>query len=122
MGRWHKDAQRFLLEHREALTERPVAIFALGPLSDDEQEILESRNQLDEELARYPWLTPIALEMFGGKYDPSELSLTHRLLTALPASPLHGMPASDMRDWTAIRTWASWRRRSFGLLHHNKEV
>jgi menaquinone-dependent protoporphyrinogen oxidase len=54
MGRWHKDAQRFLVEHREALTQRPVAIFALGPLSADEQEILESRDQLDKELEKYP--------------------------------------------------------------------
>ena len=29
------------------------------------------------------------------------------LLAKLPASPLHKMPASDIRDWTAIRTWAS---------------
>lgn len=107
MGRWHKDAQRFPLEYREALTQRLVAVFALGPLSTDEQEILESRSQLDEELEKYPWLTPVALEMFGGKYDPSKLSLSHRLLTVLPASPFHGVPASDLRDWTAIRAWAS---------------
>jgi len=34
MFRWHKDALRFLSRHREALTERPVAIFALGPFHD----------------------------------------------------------------------------------------
>jgi menaquinone-dependent protoporphyrinogen oxidase len=45
--------------------------------------------------------------MFGGKYDPSKLSFPHRLLTALPASPLHEMMASDLRDWAAIRAWAS---------------
>src|SRR3712207_8851025 len=46
IGRWHKDAQRFLLEHREALMNRPVAIFALGPLGTDEQEIREARNEI----------------------------------------------------------------------------
>jgi len=107
MGRWHKDAQRFLLEHREALTQRSVAIFALGPLSTDEQEILESRNQLEKELEKYPWLTPVAVEMFGGKHDPSKLSFFHRIVAALPASPLHGLPASDVRDWRAISAWAS---------------
>jgi menaquinone-dependent protoporphyrinogen oxidase len=30
MLRWHKDALHFLSRHREALTERPVAIFALS--------------------------------------------------------------------------------------------
>jgi menaquinone-dependent protoporphyrinogen oxidase len=32
MFRWHKDARRFLSRNRQALTELPVAIFALGPL------------------------------------------------------------------------------------------
>lgn len=31
MGRWRKDAQRFLSEHREALTQRSVAFFARTP-------------------------------------------------------------------------------------------
>jgi menaquinone-dependent protoporphyrinogen oxidase len=106
MGRWHKDAQRFLLEHREALMDRPVAIFALGPLGTDEREIMEARNELDEELEQYPCLTPVALEVFGGKYDPAQLRFSDRLIAKLPASPLHEMPPSDMRDWTAIRYWA----------------
>jgi len=108
IGHWHKDALQFLSQHREALTERPVAIFALGPATTgDEQEWRGSRENLDQELARFPWLTPAAVEMFGGKYDPSKLSFSHKLLSALPASPLHGLPATDLRDWTAIRAWAS---------------
>ncbi len=31
MFRWHKDALRFLSRYRQALAERSVAIFALGP-------------------------------------------------------------------------------------------
>ncbi|RIK32980.1 MAG: flavodoxin, partial [Chloroflexi bacterium] len=27
-------------------------------------------------------------------------------LTVFPASPLHNKPASDVRDWAAIRAWA----------------
>ena len=112
IGSLHKDAQRFLAQHREALTKRPpegirVAIFALGPTHDDETEMQGSRAQLDKELAKSPWLTPVDLEMFGGKYDPAKLNLPDRLLASLPASPLHGIPASDVRDWTAIRAWAN---------------
>lgn len=58
-------------------------------------------------LAKYPWLTPVALELFGGKYDPAKLHLLDRLIASLPASPFHNEPASDVRDWTAIRAWAS---------------
>ncbi|MDY6878484.1 MAG: flavodoxin domain-containing protein [Chloroflexota bacterium] len=106
IGRWHKDAQRFLSLHQQALTQRPVAIFTLGPTQPDEEEGEDAHAQLDQELAKYPWLTPVALELFGGKYDPAKLSFFHKLLATLPASPLHQMPASDLRDWTAIRAWA----------------
>jgi menaquinone-dependent protoporphyrinogen oxidase len=107
MGRWNKDADRFLSRYREALMQRPVAIFALGPVSTDEKEWQGARTLFDTEMAKYPWLTPIALEMFGGKYDPSKLRLPDNLIAKLPASPLHNAPASDARDWTAIRTWAN---------------
>ena len=105
-GLWHKDALNFLSRHREALTERSMAIFALGPNSNDEKEMQGSRAQLDKELAKFPWLTPVVIEVFGGKY-PAKLRFPESLIASLPASPLHGMPASDVRDWTAIRAWAS---------------
>jgi len=64
MFRWHKDALRFLARYRQALAERSVAIFALGPTHDpyDEQEWHDSRAQLDKELAKFPWLAPVALK------------------------------------------------------------
>jgi len=102
MFRWHKDARRFLSRHRKALTERPVAVFALGPVHDpyDEEEWQDSRAQLDRGLAKYPWLAPVALEIFGGKYDPEKLRFPINLFAG-------NEPASDLRDWTAIRAWAS---------------
>jgi menaquinone-dependent protoporphyrinogen oxidase len=101
MFHWHKDALRFLSQHREALKGRPLAIFVLGPVHDphDEQEWQDSWAQLDKELAQLPWLAPVALEMFGGKYDPAKLRF--------PLNVFAGeAPPSDIRDWTAIRAWA----------------
>jgi menaquinone-dependent protoporphyrinogen oxidase len=106
IGRWHKDMQRFLTQHQPALPGRPVAIFTLGPTQGDEEEWTAVRDQLDQELARYAWLDPVALQLFGGAYNPAKLRFLDRLLASLPASPLHGLPASDLRDWTAIRAWA----------------
>jgi menaquinone-dependent protoporphyrinogen oxidase len=102
MFHWHKDALHFLARHRVALTQRPVAIFALGPFHADEKEFQGAREQLDKELAQFPWLAPRAIAIFGGKFDPEKLSFPHNLLPALK-----NMPASDVRDWTAIRAWAS---------------
>ena len=102
MFRLHKDALQFLTRHRAALTARPVAVFALGPFHDEEKEYQEVRRQLDKELAKFPWLTPAAIAIFGGKFDPQKLTFPHNLVPALK-----NMPASDVRDWAAIRAWAN---------------
>jgi menaquinone-dependent protoporphyrinogen oxidase len=102
MFRLHKDARRFLSRHREALTKRPVAIFALGPFNDEEKEWQGVRMQLDKELAMFPWLAPVAREVFGGKFDPANLRFPYNLVPYLKR-----LPVSDIRDWAAIRAWAS---------------
>ena len=102
MFHWHKDALHFLARYREALKQRPVAVFALGPWHDEEKEYQEVRKQLDKELAKFPWLTPRAIAIFGGKFDPQKLTFPHNMIPALK-----NMPASDVRDWNAIRAWAS---------------
>jgi menaquinone-dependent protoporphyrinogen oxidase len=94
-SRWHPDAHRFLSKQQEALSRRPVAIFALGPLTTTEAAMQRSRRQLHNELERYPWLKPVALEMFVGKIDPSKLGFFERF-----------QPASDNRNWNAIIAWA----------------
>lgn len=101
MYRWHKDARRFLVRHRAALTTRPVAIFVLGPVHDphDGEEWKASETQLDKELAHYPWLVPAAVMLFGGKCDPANLRFPLNLFAGKE-------PASDIRDWSAIRAWA----------------
>lgn len=105
--RWHKDAGKFLAQNKTALMRMPVAIFALGPLGPDEKELQICRRQLNKALASFAWLHPDAVELFVGKYDPENLGFLHRLLTKGKASPLHNQPASDHRDWEAIRAWAS---------------
>lgn len=104
-GLWHKDAVNFLVRNEAALARCPVAVFALGPNSTDEIEGQGCRMQLDKELAKFPWLRPVATELFGGRY-PARLRFPDSMVAALPASPMHGKPPSDVRDWTAIRAWA----------------
>jgi menaquinone-dependent protoporphyrinogen oxidase len=96
-SKWHPDAHKFLSQNQEILRQRPVAIFALGPLSTSDAAMRRSRRQLDKELEKYPWLKPVALEMFVGKLDPSKLGFFERL----------GSTASDYRNWDAIRAWAN---------------
>lgn len=99
----HKDALHFLSQHKEGLaSDLPVAIFAGGPFAtDDQKEWQEVRHQLDQELAKFLWLKPVAVELVGGKFDPATLHFPWSLIPAL-----RQMPASDLRDWAAIRAWA----------------
>jgi menaquinone-dependent protoporphyrinogen oxidase len=103
MFRWHKDALRFLSQHRRAIEGGlEIAIFAGGPIGEsDEKAWQEVRSQLEEELARFPWLKPLRVEIVGGKFDPTRLRFPYNLIPAMKQ-----MPPSDLRDWAAIRTWA----------------
>jgi menaquinone-dependent protoporphyrinogen oxidase len=102
MFRWHKDAKRFLSQHRQALEKRPAAVFALGPFNDVPKEWQDVRDQLDKELAKFPWFAPVAIEIFGGKFDPATLDFPYNIVPGLKK-----LPVSDIRDWTAIRAWAN---------------
>lgn len=105
LGALHKDVRALLERSREALADRPLAVFALGPIKAGDG-LDASREQLLTALAKTPTPTPVATGVFVGAYDPARLHLKDRMLAALPASPLHGEPAHDDRDWDAIRAWA----------------
>lgn len=107
IGSWLKDADRFLAQHREALSRRPVAVFALGPTGSAADDAKGAREQLDKQIAKVPWLKPATVELFGGRLDVAHLRFPDSLLAKLPASPLYKAPSSDARDWGAIRGWAS---------------
>ena len=94
-GRWHGDALAFLRRHRGELSERPLAVFALGPLAAEAKDVAESREQVERALAKAPEVEPVAVAVFGGVIDPAKLRF-----------PFNRMPASDARDWAAIVAWA----------------
>ena len=91
-GRWHDDATSFLKRFRAPLADRPLAVFALGPKTAAEDDLAESRAQLDRALGD---ADPETVAVFGGVIDPAKLRF-----------PLNRMPASDARVWTAIAAWA----------------
>src|SRR5918995_3017389 len=95
MGRWHRDAQRFLATHRDELARVPVAVFAMGPLKLEQTDIDASRHQLDHALAKEHALEPVSVAIFGGVIDPAKLRF-----------PFTRMDAADARDWATIRAWA----------------
>lgn len=107
IGQLPKEFMHFLTAHQTELAERPVALFALGPLHDDPKELQRSVEQLAKELAKFPWLQPVAVKVFAGAYDPDKLRFPDNLIARMPVSPLHGAPAFDGRNWPVIRAWAN---------------
>lgn len=99
----HKDALNFISRHKDTLMDGlPIAIFAGGPIEADKDQWGDISKQLDQELAKFPWLKPIAVEIVGGRFDPTKLRFPYNLIPALKQ-----MPAADLRDWTAIRSWSN---------------
>jgi menaquinone-dependent protoporphyrinogen oxidase len=86
--RWLKPARSFLKRHAAQLAEKPVAIFALGPRADEPEAWERSTDQLERSLAKFEWLRPISIEVFGG------------------ADPEGKGARRDIRDWAMIRAWA----------------
>jgi menaquinone-dependent protoporphyrinogen oxidase len=100
----HRGAQHFLSRYRKVLTGgMPIAIFSGGPMGKgDEDEWQMVRKQLADDLAKFTWLKPAAVEVIGGRFDPQHLRFPWNLIPALKS-----MPATDFRDWPAIRAWAN---------------
>jgi menaquinone-dependent protoporphyrinogen oxidase len=95
-GRFPNDARRFLRRHRSALADLPVAVFALGPVKDTEEQWKGSREQLDRAMGKLEWLHPVAVALFGGAIRPDELRF-----------PFNRMEVGDIRDWEKVRAWAA---------------
>lgn len=104
MGRWHPDAAGFLERHRHVLATLPVAVFAMGPRTLEAEEVGASRVQLEKSLAKVPEVDPYAIAVFGGVIEPRALRF-----------PFNRLPASDARDWDAIRDWTFAIAAGFGF-------
>ena len=104
MGRWHPDACRFLRRFRTELATRPLAIFALGPVKDEAEQLESARKQLYGTLAHFPGVEPVTVGLFGGAIVPETLHF-----------PFSHVPAGDLRDWAAIQAWTARLSEAIGL-------
>jgi menaquinone-dependent protoporphyrinogen oxidase len=94
MGRWHRDARRFVKRFEHELAALQVALFALGPVDDEPEHVASAEKQFRCALDRLP-VAPVSTHVFGGAIDPQKLRF-----------PFNHMPAADVRDWDEVRAWA----------------
>ena len=107
MGRFPKDFHNFLQLHREALQTMRPWCFVLGPIQDRLQEFVGARKQAERQLSRYPWLRIAELRILAGRWSANNLPFPFSLIRHIPGNPLQKIPAEDIRDWAAIREWAT---------------
>ena len=81
----------------------PLAIFGLEPGPLDEPSRAAAHARLDHALSHMPWLDPIAVEVFSTALRDDQ---------PCPPSPV---PALDLLDWEAIRSWAHMLPGLLGL-------
>jgi menaquinone-dependent protoporphyrinogen oxidase len=105
-----REGRRFLSRHRKALSGMPVAVFGMGPIEDTEEQYVDARKHLEKSLDKNESISPVAVTVFGGAFDPTGL----RFPDANPA--MKKLPPSDLRDWEAIEAWADSLPEALGLV------
>jgi menaquinone-dependent protoporphyrinogen oxidase len=102
IGRWRKEAARFLQAHQEELLQKAVWLFSSGPTGEgDPAELVQG------------WRFPVSLQPIADRIEPRDVVV---LAGAVDQTKLNfiekwmlknvNSPAGDFRDWDAIAAWA----------------
>ena len=101
MGRWLPEAVKFVETHRGALSQVPVAYFAVCMTLKDDTE--ENRREVAAYLDPVREIVqPVDVGLFAGAMNYSKLSIPFRLIIKAMK-----VPEGDFRDWDGIRAWAT---------------
>jgi len=103
IGKWRKEAVRFLQANERALTERPVWLFSSGPAGEGDPVELLRGWRLPEDLQPVAdRIGPRDIAVFHGDVNESKLNFIEKRMIKMVESPV-----GDFRDWEAIAAWAS---------------
>jgi menaquinone-dependent protoporphyrinogen oxidase len=101
MGQWLPEATKFVETHRDALSQVPVAYFAVCMTLQEDTE--ENRREVAAYMAPVQEMVqPVNVGLFAGAMDYAKLSLPFRLIIKAMK-----VPEGDFRDWDSIRTWGT---------------
>lgn len=112
--KWLPYARWFLLKNREALAQKPVALFITCTYLKDENDTPERRQKavelyFDPVLKTLPGVTPFSYGILSGEFTYDELYPLERFHMKLA-----GFEEGDFRNWDKIEAWAA---ELAGLLH-----
>ncbi len=94
---WQRDANRFLIRHREGLWVRSLWLYSSGPLDHRQAaQNLPITTHAAEIVGDLPYMEH---RTFGGRLDPDTEGIDPQILAT--------HPVGDFRNWPAIRAWAA---------------
>jgi len=103
MGRWRKEAAKFLKANEKVLTERPVWLFSSGPTGQgDAIELMHGWSIPKSLKATVERIQPKDITVFHGALELDKLNFFERWIIKKVKAPV-----GDFRDWNAITSWAA---------------
>jgi menaquinone-dependent protoporphyrinogen oxidase len=103
VGRWRKEAVRFLRANEKMLAEKPVWLFSSGPTGEGNPVELTQGWRFPEKLQPIAdRIRPQDIVVFHGALDGGKLNLIEKWMIRMVKAP-----AGDFRDWEAITSWAA---------------
>ena len=103
IGRWRKEAVKFLQANEKMLAERLVWLFSSGPTGEgDAVELLKGWRFPDAQQPIADRIQPRDLVVFHGAVKMKELNFIKKSMIKNVKAPV-----GDFRDWEAITAWAT---------------
>lgn len=103
IGRWRKEAARFLQANEKTLAERPVWLFNSGPLGEGDPVELAGDFGFPKSLKPVAdRIQPRDIAIFKGAVDLQKLNPLERWMFKNAKSSI-----GDFREWNAITAWAT---------------
>jgi menaquinone-dependent protoporphyrinogen oxidase len=104
VGKWPKEAVKFLQANQNNLAERPVWIFSSGPTGHGNPVELVEGQRLPAALQPIAdRIRPRDIAVFHGHIDPDKINFIEKWAI----KSLVKKPFGDFRDWGAITAWAT---------------
>ncbi len=103
VGRWRKDAVKFLKKNEEELSGLPFWIFSSGPSGEGNPvELVQGREVPPSLRAILDRIKPRSVTVFHGNLTPEKFSGFERWVIKRVKAP-----TGDFRDWNMIESWAA---------------
>ena len=104
IGKWQKEAVKFMQANAKSLAERPVWLFSSGPTGKGDPVTLVKGERLPATLQPLvDRIHPRDIAVFHGYIDPERVNFIEKWAV----QKLVKAPMGDFRDWNMICGWAS---------------